>query len=195
MVRGEQRLILKARENELLHILIKYHPLPAKRKDIQKALWSNSYTTDSTINQAVKTLRDDLGDSERTLVRTIPKTGYILGASPTFVRHQQQYDSQLTNQHTKRSRAIRFDWLLNPLTSLYFMCGLIAFAVGYQLGVPELEEVTVVENRTHYLFQPNQIERARFSTSHSLVTYIERTEYGYRYCQKQGDALTCKNVL
>ncbi|RJX74283.1 hypothetical protein DZ860_03890 [Vibrio sinensis] len=186
IVRSNERIVLKARENELLHILIKQHPLPATRDAIQNALWSNSYATDSTINQAVKTLRDDLVDSDRTLIRTIPKTGYILGASPKFV----QYQAEQSSPEAK----ISFYYL--PHFVFWLIFGLFFLVVGYQFGAPSVKEITHISQQTHYLFEPNGVEKARFSTNTpNTVLFIERTKKGYRLCELEQEKMLCKNVM
>ncbi|CAE6939319.1 Transcriptional regulator [Vibrio sp. B1REV9] len=186
IITKDKRIILKARENELLHILIKQHPLPATRDAIQQALWSNSYATDSTINQAIKTLRDDLIDSDRTLIRTIPKTGYILGASPKFVRYQMGAISKQKGTHTQYLPTFIFGLIL----------GLFFLVTGYQFGTPEVIGITANNNQTHYLFEPDNIELARFNSPHSdKEAFIERTELGYRLCEINQGVMLCKNIM
>jgi DNA-binding winged helix-turn-helix (wHTH) protein len=186
LITKDRRVVLKARENELLHILVKQHPLPATRDAIQHALWSNSYATDSTINQAVRTLRDDLVDTDRTLVRTIPKTGYILGASPKFVRYQIEVSQ--TNSSSRLQYLPYFVFWL--IFSLFFL------VVGYQFGSPSVAGITLSSGDTHYLFEPDNIEQARFtSTRPNQETFLKRTERGYRICVLNDGVMLCKNVM
>ncbi|HHC7130492.1 TPA: transcriptional regulator [Vibrio parahaemolyticus] len=177
---------MKARENELLHILVKQHPLPATRDAIQRALWSNSYATDSTINQAVRTLRDDLVDTDRTLIRTIPKTGYILGASPKFVCYQVKVTD---NNHSSQLQYL-------PYYVFWFIFSLFFLVEGYQIGSPSVAGITLSDGYTHYLFDPDNIEQARFApTRPNQETFLNRTESGYRICVLNDGVMLCKNAM
>lgn len=78
---GEQ-CRLRAREANLFHELIKTFPEVLSRSLIEETLWKDSYATNATINQTVKALRFSLEDVDRTLIRTIPKQGYVLAVAP-----------------------------------------------------------------------------------------------------------------
>lgn len=73
---------LRAREANLFHELIKTFPEVLSRSAIEETLWKDSYATNATINQTVKALRFSLQDVDRTLIRTIPKQGYVLAVAP-----------------------------------------------------------------------------------------------------------------
>ncbi|UXA00496.1 winged helix-turn-helix domain-containing protein [Vibrio splendidus] len=77
-----ERSRLRARESNLFHELIKTFPEVLSRSSIEETLWKDSYATNSTINQTVKALRFSLEDTDRTLIRTIPKQGYVLAVAP-----------------------------------------------------------------------------------------------------------------
>lgn len=187
IVKDNQRTILKGRENELLHLLVKAHPYVVTRETIQETLWSNSYTTDATINQAVKTLRDDLYDNDRTLIRTIPKTGYILGASPFFVSYE--------SRQVRRNKRRLFIYL--PTLVCWAIVSLVAFGLGYYFSTPKLSVPQFIEGNNNYLFHPSITEKARFSVRKSDDTkmYIERMPQGYRYCEYQQKIMQCKNIF
>lgn len=78
---------LRAKESALLNALIKRVPDALSRDNIVKELYENTYATDVTINQLVKRLRTALGDDQRSLIRTIPKTGYLLAIAPKLVKN------------------------------------------------------------------------------------------------------------
>ncbi|OBT31003.1 winged helix-turn-helix domain-containing protein [Vibrio splendidus] len=78
---------LRAKESALLNALIKRVPDALSRDNIVKELYENTYATDVTINQLVKRLRTALGDDQRSLIRTIPKTGYLLAIAPQLVKN------------------------------------------------------------------------------------------------------------
>ena len=77
-----ERCRLRAREANLFHELIKTFPEVLSRSSIEETLWKDSYATNATINQTVKALRFSLQDADRTLIRTIPKQGYVLAVAP-----------------------------------------------------------------------------------------------------------------
>ncbi len=73
---------LRAKESALLNALIEHFPNILSREQIVKELYEGSYATDATINQLVKRLRQALDDHQRSLIRTIPKQGYMLTSAP-----------------------------------------------------------------------------------------------------------------
>jgi len=73
---------LRAKESALLNVLIEHFPNTLSRDQIVKELYEGSYATDATINQLVKRLRKALDDDQRSLIRTIPKQGYMLTTAP-----------------------------------------------------------------------------------------------------------------
>ncbi len=76
---------LRAKESALLNALIEQFPEVLSRENIVDKLYENTYATDATINQLVKRLRKALGDEERSLIRTIPKKGYMLTVAPNKI--------------------------------------------------------------------------------------------------------------
>lgn len=73
---------LRAKESALLNALIDHFPHILSREQIVKELYENTYATDATINQLVKRLRNVMDDDLRSLIRTIPKQGYMLTVEP-----------------------------------------------------------------------------------------------------------------
>lgn len=80
--KNNQLVRLRAKESSLLNTLIEQFPSILTREDIVHSLYKDTYATDATINQLVKRLRKALDDNQRSLIRTIPKQGYMLTVAP-----------------------------------------------------------------------------------------------------------------
>ncbi len=81
MVSGS-KVKLRSKESRLLNALIDEFPNTLTREKIETLVYNGNSTRDSAINQVVKRLRDNLIDTERGIILTIPKTGYVLGVVP-----------------------------------------------------------------------------------------------------------------
>lgn len=106
-----ERSRLRARESNLFHELIKTFPEVLSRSSIEETLWKDSYATNATINQTVKALRFSLEDTDRTLIRTIPKQGYVLAVAPkidnnTVPKFNESNANELTVDVSKTAQTI-----------------------------------------------------------------------------------------
>jgi DNA-binding winged helix-turn-helix (wHTH) protein len=55
------------------------------KEELFEAAWPNVVVTDDSLVQCIRELRDKLGDADHSLIRTVPRRGYLLNASGTQV--------------------------------------------------------------------------------------------------------------
>ncbi|MEB6336463.1 transcriptional regulator [Serratia rhizosphaerae] len=67
---------LRWKEYQILSLLVANSPELVTRTEIIESIWKGTYCSDSTINQTIKSIRQKIGDSEHTIIRTIPRLGY-----------------------------------------------------------------------------------------------------------------------
>ncbi|KAA8996981.1 helix-turn-helix domain-containing protein [Affinibrenneria salicis] len=75
---------LRWKEYQILSLLIARSPELVTRTEIIENTWKGTYCSDSTINQTIKSIRQKIGDSEHTLIRTIPRLGYKIENQEVF---------------------------------------------------------------------------------------------------------------
>ena len=181
IIKHLQRIKLRGKETELLHLLVQNYPNIVSRETLAEQVWNGTYVTDATINQTIKAIRDALDDGERAMIRTIPKKGYVLGI---YTSHH-QYRANLPHY---------FDKLSQPLQLLLYLTVIICLAmlVGYLWAKPVIMTAVQTNGYTVYLFQPSQVEQARFDLQdHRII--VERTSKGYRVCQLREGVLQCQD--
>ncbi|MDW3652160.1 MAG: helix-turn-helix domain-containing protein [Bacteroidia bacterium] len=77
---------LSPKEMEVLVMLVKNSDKTLTRKEILEQVWGDEFGNDLGITQIVSKLRQLLGDKEKTIIRTIPKKGYLLSAEKVKVK-------------------------------------------------------------------------------------------------------------
>ncbi|WP_434355722.1 winged helix-turn-helix domain-containing protein [Parasalinivibrio latis] len=82
---GTTSVNLRKREADFLSYLIEKYPDPASREELEAVIWQGTYVNNCTINQTAKNTRNALGDSNRDIIKTIPKIGYQLTVKPEFL--------------------------------------------------------------------------------------------------------------
>lgn len=71
---------LSPKEMEVLLMLVKNVDRTLTRKEILEHVWGDEFGNDLGLTQIVSKLRQLIGDTEKTIIRTIPKKGYLLCA-------------------------------------------------------------------------------------------------------------------
>ncbi|MGO3398445.1 MAG: winged helix-turn-helix domain-containing protein, partial [Serratia proteamaculans] len=75
---------LRWKEYQILSLLVARSPELVSRTEIIENIWKGTYCSDSTINQTIKSIRQKIGDTEHTLIRTIPRLGYKVENKAVF---------------------------------------------------------------------------------------------------------------
>jgi len=113
LVRGGREIRLRARTFQVLVYLHDHSGRLVSKEDLFRAVWSDTFVTDDSLTKCVREIRDALGDSDHTLLKTVPRRGFILDARLATVPHtavrQQSPASDPSNSRTHNLPA--------PLTS------------------------------------------------------------------------------
>jgi DNA-binding winged helix-turn-helix (wHTH) protein len=204
---------LRAREANLFHALIESFPEVLSRKEIEEQLWKDSYATNATINQTIKALRFSLNDEQRTLIRTIPKQGYVLATKPQVVEEElsvqaplseanenaltsdSKAQDQSTNLNTKKESSVTLLSLFSiNQWVLVLACGVIAFAISASGVFMNPPERTSFLYKGHWiLFVPEEGELERLNLEQlSTPHYVLKTNNEYRVCKKTEGTIQCQ---
>ncbi|WP_283603442.1 transcriptional regulator [Serratia proteamaculans] len=81
---SREKFRLRWKEYQILSLLVARSPEPVSRTEIIENIWKGTYCSDSTINQTIKSIRQKIGDTEHTLIRTIPRLGYKVENKAVF---------------------------------------------------------------------------------------------------------------
>jgi TolB-like protein/DNA-binding winged helix-turn-helix (wHTH) protein/Flp pilus assembly protein TadD len=75
--RGQEFVSLRPKSWDVLLQLVRRHGELVTRADLIESVWSNTAVTEDSITQCIVELRRLLGDADHTLIRTVPRRGFI----------------------------------------------------------------------------------------------------------------------
>jgi TolB-like protein len=101
------------------------------REVINEAVWPEAVTTDENIAQCVRDVRHAIADQERSIVRTVPRRGYIFTAS---IETEPSGDTALSRAPTRA---------IGPIIAVPPFAG-----VGHGIALADFAEVLADEVRT-----------------------------------------------
>ena len=78
--RGSEELPLRPKSFDVLRYLAEHPSRVVSKAELFEAVWPQVSVTDDSLVQCIKEVRQALGDSERLLLRTVAKRGYVLDA-------------------------------------------------------------------------------------------------------------------
>ena len=79
----QQPLHLRAKSTRMVDVLLEQRGRIVSKDVLAAAVWPNSVVTDESISRCVSDIRKALGDKSHTALKTFPKRGYQLNATPT----------------------------------------------------------------------------------------------------------------
>jgi TolB-like protein/DNA-binding winged helix-turn-helix (wHTH) protein len=85
---GELEIKLRPKSFEVLRYLIENQGRLISKEEIIGAVWPDSFVTDNSLVQCLIEIRQGLGDDSRTIIRTVPRRGYIFDVPVTAVNEQ-----------------------------------------------------------------------------------------------------------
>lgn len=188
------KTLLRAREANLLTALIDSFPEVLSRTAIEAELWKDSYATNATINQTVKALRFSLQDENRSVIRTIPKQGYVLSVAPKIQEEKQEADYiEPAEVALSKTTAAPKNKPLIAISLIVVALSFIAFIAGYSITRSKpIDRVSHMYKNDWYLSKEIPMEfKEAFSSGEHETRYIMKTKGGYRICVNEGKELTC----
>jgi DNA-binding winged helix-turn-helix (wHTH) protein len=78
---GKQDIELRPKVFEVLRYLVNNAGRLVAKEELHDAVWPNVTVSDDSIKQCIRELRDKLGDGNHSLIKTIPRRGYLLDAA------------------------------------------------------------------------------------------------------------------
>ena len=94
---GEQDLVLRPKAFELLCFLAQNAGRLVSKQELNDAVWPDVIVSDDSIVQCIRELRSKLGDGDRSLIKTVPRRGYLLDATASAPAPQQAAESVLAS--------------------------------------------------------------------------------------------------
>ena len=99
LTRAGREISLRPRAFELLRLLVDNAGRLLNREAINEAVWPEAVTTDENIAQCVRDVRHAIDDHARSIIRTVPRRGYIFTAS--VVETEPSGDTALSRAPTR----------------------------------------------------------------------------------------------
>ncbi|MEM7501741.1 MAG: winged helix-turn-helix domain-containing protein [Pseudomonadota bacterium] len=82
LLRGQQELHLRPKSLEVLTVLAQNAGRVVSKNELIGLVWGNVAASDDSLAQCLIEIRKAMGDSDRTLIRTVPRQGYLLEPAP-----------------------------------------------------------------------------------------------------------------
>src|SRR5215475_5868519 len=80
---GNRAVALRPKSFEVLRYLVENADRLVTKEELMKAIWPNVVVTDESLSHCVSEVRQALGDSNQTIIATMPRRGYRFTA-PVF---------------------------------------------------------------------------------------------------------------
>ena len=74
---------LRPKSFEVLRFLAENHGRLLSKEEIISAVWRDAFVTDNSLVQCLIEIRRALGDDSQTIIRTVPRRGYIFDVAVT----------------------------------------------------------------------------------------------------------------
>ena len=77
VARNGRELKLRPQSFAVLAYLVQHHGVLVPKQDLQDEVWGNKAVTDDSLTHCLVDIRRALGDAAHTMIRTVPRRGYI----------------------------------------------------------------------------------------------------------------------
>jgi len=77
LLRGDLEVKLRPKSFEMLRYLIENHGRLISKEELIRSVWVDAAVTDNSLSQCLIELRRALGDDSQTIIRNVPRRGYI----------------------------------------------------------------------------------------------------------------------
>jgi formylglycine-generating enzyme len=92
---GDEEIALRPKSFEVLSYLASHAGRLVTKQELDDAVWPNVSVTDASLAQCIRELRDKLEDTQRTLLKTVHRRGYILDVVVTECSSANQSTAEL----------------------------------------------------------------------------------------------------
>lgn len=164
---------LEPRLIEILCVLAKNREKLVSREMLISKIWNNYGGAEDGLNQGISFLRKALGDTNKQIIETVPKKGYILHATITDILNEKKAEPQIEKTSKKQP------YFLPILFGVFILVSMILF----MLYKPEM--ANKVEKHPNLLSQSDSIVSKNwrgknyklvFGKSDKIVLYENNTQ-------------------
>src|SRR5260370_849113 len=99
---GEAEVKLRPKAFDLLRYLVENHGRLVGKEELIRSVWADTAVTDNSLAQCLIEIRRGLGDDSQTIIRNVPRRGYIFDAPVTDAAPLPGSERQLENAQTGR---------------------------------------------------------------------------------------------
>lgn len=83
--RGNDEIAFRPKAFEVLQHLVQNAGRLVSKEELHEAVWPKVTVTDDSLVQCIRELRDKLGDHDHSLIKTVPRRGYLLEVATSVV--------------------------------------------------------------------------------------------------------------
>src|SRR5216683_1785044 len=95
--RGDVEVKLRPKSFDVLRYLVENHGRLVGKDELIRSVWADTAVTDNSLAQCLNEVRRGLGDESQTIIRNVPRRGYIFDALVTGAGPIGSSDSQVEN--------------------------------------------------------------------------------------------------
>lgn len=106
LLHGEREVKLRPKSFEVLRLMLERHGRLISKEELLHEIWGRSVVTDGALTQCLIDVRRALGDDSQSIIRTVPRRGYIFQA-PVVIA---DVDAINAPRASPDSRFRRFGW-------------------------------------------------------------------------------------
>src|SRR5215510_9117241 len=127
----EQDVELRPKAFEVLRYLAKNAGRLVAKKELYEAVWPDVIVSDDSITQCIRQLRNKLGDSDHSLIRTVSRRGYLLDATVLVDAPQSLRDRPREVPQQQLGSSQRFSTISVPKLGAWAAVALLLLSVGW----------------------------------------------------------------
>lgn len=155
----------------MIEVLLQSSPDYVSREELGEKIWDGRFVTDFTINQTINSLRKKLGDSNKSIIMTVPRQGYAIDKNFIEIltdKITENIDPAIERQTTKndvsQQKKKNAMHLKNKCIRIFIM--LILFLACGSVGVG-LAAISGLNNKISTVY----VNSVKYSLHDSIVEY------------------------
>jgi TolB-like protein/DNA-binding winged helix-turn-helix (wHTH) protein/Flp pilus assembly protein TadD len=134
--RGDVEIKLRPKSFELLRYLTENHGRLVSKEELIRSVWADTAVTDNSLAQCLIEIRRSLDDDSQTIIRNVPRRGYIFDARVTdgTPAPAQGSEPEVPLQNQESLRPARFSPRWRRAITAILVLAVTVLAVGLNMG-------------------------------------------------------------
>jgi formylglycine-generating enzyme required for sulfatase activity len=141
---GNEEIALRPKTFDVLRHLAENAGRLVSKEELFETVWPNVTVTDDSLVQCIRELREKLGDRDHTLIKTIPRRGYLLeGPEPAITAPETEV--VLADEITPRRRTLRT--IVATAAATLALVAAVIFVIAPRMSATKLPSPAVATSK------------------------------------------------